>query len=191
MGFWLWAVKVTQLSLGTQVWYIIVAGAGMGLMLGPAQTDAVNRASRYAYGEATGITQTIRNYAGSLGLAILGTILISQLRSRLTASLLAQHLSARVAAAHAAAISQSQGSGSAVSIPRFVRLDFAYATRTVFYVMAAIMAAGALVSLIGLRTGAQEEAHRSPADPPGAADGALAPAPARRPPAKTTAPSGT
>jgi methionine-rich copper-binding protein CopC len=139
------------------VWFIILAGAGMGLMLGPAQTDAVNRASRFAYGEATGITQTVRNYAGSLGLAILGTILVSQLRSRLTTSLIAQHLPARVAAAHASMIAQSQGAGSAGAIPRFVRLDFADATRTVLTVMAAIMAAGALVSLVGLRRGAQEE----------------------------------
>ena len=56
----------------------------MGLMLGPASTDAVNRASRLSYGEATGITQTVRNYAASLGLAILGTILVSQLRSHVT-----------------------------------------------------------------------------------------------------------
>ncbi len=179
VGFWLWAGKVTQLSLGSQVWYIILAGAGMGLMLGPAQTDAVNRASRYAYGEATGITQTIRNYAGSLGLAILGTILVSQLRSRLTASLIAEHLPARVAAAHASIISQSQGAGSAALIPHFVRLDFADATRTVFYVMAVIMAVGAIVSLVGLRTGAQRETQASPADDPRTpADVALAASPA-------------
>ena len=40
----------------------------------------------------------------------------------------------------AAAISQSQG-GNAATIPHFIRLDFAYATRTVFYVMAGVMAA--------------------------------------------------
>ncbi len=48
-------------------------GPGMGLMLGQANTDAINRASRYSYGEATGITQTVRNYGASLGFAILGT----------------------------------------------------------------------------------------------------------------------
>ena len=63
---------------------------GMGLMLGPASTDAVNRASRFSYGEATGITQTVRNYAASLGLAILGTVLVTELRSRVTSSLVAQ-----------------------------------------------------------------------------------------------------
>ena len=46
----------------------------MGMMLGPANTDAMNRAGNLSYGEATGITQTIRNYGASLGLAALGTI---------------------------------------------------------------------------------------------------------------------
>ena len=39
----------------------------MGLMLGPANTDAINRAPGTSYGEATGITQTVRNYGSSLG----------------------------------------------------------------------------------------------------------------------------
>jgi EmrB/QacA subfamily drug resistance transporter len=157
VGFYLWAGKVTDLSLSSQQWYIILAGAGMGLMLGPAQTDAVNRASRYAYGEATGITQTVRNYAGSLGLAILGTILVSQMRSRITTSLIAQGVPAHAAAAQASSISQSRSAGSVASIPHFIRLDFAYATRSVFYVMAAVMAAGAIVALLGLHRGLQED----------------------------------
>ncbi len=158
VGFALWAGKVTGLSFGAQIWDVVLAGAGMGLMLGPANTDAVNRASRLTYGEATGITQTVRNYAASLGLAILGTTLVSQLHSRVTTSLIAQGVPGRVAAARATSISQSQNrSGSTGTIPHFIRLDFAYATRTVFYAMAAIMAAAAVVGLVGLRRGVQEE----------------------------------
>ena len=56
VGFGLWAGKVTDLHAGAQVIYIVIAGAGMGLMLGQANTDAINRASWYSYGEATGIT---------------------------------------------------------------------------------------------------------------------------------------
>ena len=50
----------------------------MGLMLEPANTDAINRAPATSYGEATGITQTVRNFGSSLGMAVLGTILITQ-----------------------------------------------------------------------------------------------------------------
>ena len=158
VGFWLWGGKVTGLNLSTQVWWIILAGAGMGMMLGPASTDAVNRASRLSYGEATGITQTVRNYAASLGIAILGTILVDQMHSRVATSLTALGVPSGKAAQQAASLSQSQtGHGSIASIPHFVRLDFAYSIRTVLYVMAAIMAVAAVAALLGLRAGAQQE----------------------------------
>ena len=89
VGFALWAWKMTDLSLGTQWWAIVLAGAGIGFMLGPACTDAVNRAIGASYGEVTGITQTIRNYGSALGLAVLGTLLSRVLTSRLTDSLVA------------------------------------------------------------------------------------------------------
>jgi hypothetical protein len=61
--------------------------------------------------------------------------------------------------ATASSISQSRaGSGSIASIPHFVRLDFAYATRSVLYVMAAIMAVATIVAFLGLRAGVQQEA---------------------------------
>ena len=160
VGFFLWAGDVTSLRLSSQVWYIILAGAGMGFMLGPSSTDAVNRASRLSYGEATGITQTVRNYAASLGLAILGTILVSSLTSRISSSLVARGMprsQADTVAARAAQVSQGGGSTGG-TVPQFIRLDFAEATRTVFYVMAGVMAFAAIVAFVGLQRGRQEEA---------------------------------
>ena len=169
LGFWLWARKLTGLSFHAQQEYIILAGAGVGLMLGTANTDAVNRATRLSYGEATGITQTVRNYAASLGLAILGTILVSQMRSRLTTSLAGMGLSHARAHSEAVRISQSRaGGGSIESIPHFVRLDFAYATRSVMYAMAAIMAVAMIVALVGLQRGVQQEPEAAEGDPEGA-----------------------
>jgi EmrB/QacA subfamily drug resistance transporter len=157
-GFALWASHATQLHVGSQVIWIIMAGAGMGLMLGQANTDAINRASRYSYGEATGVTQTVRNYGASLGFAILGTILISRFRSQITASLIAKGLPSRAAAAGAAKIAQLQGgSGNAATIPAFIRTDFAAAIRDVLYGMAIVMAVACYVALRGLRRGAQED----------------------------------
>jgi EmrB/QacA subfamily drug resistance transporter len=163
VGFGLWASKVTELNFSNQIVYVILAGFGMGLMLTPASTDAVNRASRLSYGEATGITQTVRNFAASLGLAILGTVLVDQMRSRVTTSLMTKGLSAKAAAAVATKISQSQGE-SLGAVPHYVQLDFAYAIRTVFYAMAGVMAVAAIVAKIGLRPGVQEETDEAPAD---------------------------
>jgi len=160
VGFYLWGSKVTGLSFATQQWYIILSGAGLGFMLGPASTDAVNRASRLTYGEATGITQTVRNYSASLGLAILGTISVTEMRNRLTTSLIGLGLPAGRAKAEAAVQSQSRGgsgTGGTGAIPHFYRVDFAYATRTVLYVMAGIMAVAWLVAILGLRRGVQQE----------------------------------
>jgi MFS family permease len=158
VGFALWARQVTDLHPGSQVVYIVIAGAGLGLMLGQANTDAVNRASRFSYGEATGITQTVRNYGASLGFAILGTVLITEFRSRITSSLVARGLPPQAASAQASQIAQLQGgNGNVATIPLFIRADFAAATREVLYGMAVIMAVAGLVALRGLRRGIQEE----------------------------------
>jgi hypothetical protein len=162
VGFYLWGSKATDLSFSAQQWYIILAGAGVGMMLGPASTDAVNRASSLSYGEATGITQTVRNYAASLGLAILGTVLVTQVRTKVTDSLTSQGLPHEQAVREARSISQAaQGGGGSSAktdtIPHFIQIAFAEATQTVLYVMCAIMAVAGIVALIGLKAGVQKE----------------------------------
>jgi len=169
VGFGLWASKVTDLNFSSQIWPVVIAGAGMGLMLTPASTDAVNRASRLSYGEATGITQTVRNYSASLGLAILGAVLVSQLRSNVTSSLIHLGLPPSRAAAQASKIAQFQSAAtrSITSIPHFIRLDFAEATRTVLFAMCGVMVLAALVALVGLQPGRQgEEAAHEPESQP-------------------------
>ena len=167
--------RCTDLNFSDQVVYVIIAGAGMGFMLTPASTDAVNRASRLSYGEATGITQTVRNYAASLGLAILGTILVDQLRSRVTTSLVCTGRSAQRRPLKHRRSRQTQG-GHVGTIPHFVRLDFAYSTQTVFYVMCGIMGVAAIVARLGLQRGLQREqvttddySHEEPQTEPGLA----------------------
>jgi EmrB/QacA subfamily drug resistance transporter len=165
VGFVLWAGSVTNLHVGSQVGYIVMSGAGMGLMLGQANTDAINRASRFSFGEATGITQTVRNYGASLGFAILGTLLLSEFRSAITSSLIAKGLSHRAAAAAASKIAELQGGSSNVTaIPAFIRADFADATRTVLYAMAVIMGLAALVGLRGLQRGVQQDGQAAGLD---------------------------
>jgi len=164
-GFGLWASTVTDLHVGAQVIWIIMAGAGMGLMLGQANTDAINRASRYSYGEATGITQTVRNYGASLGFAILGTLLITRFRSAITASLTSRGLPGPAASAEAAKIAQLQGgTGNPAAIPQFIRADFAAATRDVLYGMCIIMAIAAIIALRGLTRGVQQDTEATVTD---------------------------
>ncbi len=67
--------------------YVAIAGGGIGLMLTAASTDAVNRAPSTSYSEATGITQTARNFGAGLGLAVLGSVLIHRADTNVSSAL--------------------------------------------------------------------------------------------------------
>jgi EmrB/QacA subfamily drug resistance transporter len=165
VGFYLWGHSLTELSVSDQWYYIVIAGAGVGLVLSPANTDALNRVSRDRYGEATGITQTVRNFGSSLGLAILGSVLILENRSNLEATADKHGFPKEVGKEIADQISQGTGAGeSPEHLPAQVQKvvdaiphDFALASRTVFYGMAAVMAVAFVVALVGMPAGKVEE----------------------------------
>jgi EmrB/QacA subfamily drug resistance transporter len=169
VGFYLWAGELTDISggLNSQWYWIVLTGAGMGLMLGPANTDAINRAPSDAYGEATGITQTVRNYGSSVGMAVLGTILINSNRTNIEGSLTSLGLSKDQADEVAQSLSQAGGGDSSqlsshasssqvAEVFKAVQGDFAQSIETVFYGMAIVMAVGAVIALVGLDAGKQE-----------------------------------
>ena len=147
LGLAAWAELAPGLDAGQQVWAIVLTGVGMGLMLGQANTDALNHASADAYGAATGIIQTIRNYGAALGLALLGTLLVSSLRAHVDASLLAMGAPSSTAQQTADRVSQLSGQGAPGAIPLFIRSDIGAATHDVLLTMAALMALTALIAI--------------------------------------------
>jgi EmrB/QacA subfamily drug resistance transporter len=184
VGFFLWAQSLTELSVGDQWPYIVIAGIGVGLVLSPANTDALNRVPRSRYGEATGITQTVRNFGSSLGLAVLGSILILENKSNLEATAAEQGVPKGVADQIADKISQgatagSEGAtehlgGSIGKVVANIPQDFALATQTVFYGFAAVMALAFLVALVAMPSGKVEEQVEDPvAGAPSAGPGAV------------------
>jgi EmrB/QacA subfamily drug resistance transporter len=175
-GFFLWGHSLTDLSVGDQWPYIVVAGIGVGLVLSPANTDALNRVPKSRYGEATGITQTVRNFGASLGLAVLGSVLILENKSNLEASLGAKGVPKATADQVAECVSQG-GEASCASVAEkagtgagklfaTVPHDFALASRTVFYGMAAAMALAFLVALVAMPSGKVEEQVEEPVESP-------------------------
>ena len=151
VGFYLLAGKLTDLSLHAQALYIILAGGGVGLMLGPASTDAVNRAPSSSYSEVTGITQTSRNFGATLGLAVLGALLIQQDKANVSNTLTAHGVSNGAATRIAASLGSGQSGANTVHKGPFVHqieLATAHSSQTVFYVMAAVMAAAFVISVI-------------------------------------------
>jgi EmrB/QacA subfamily drug resistance transporter len=172
VGFFLWGRSLTHLSVSEQWYFIVIAGAGVGLVLSPANTDALNRVSHERYGEATGITQTVRNFGSSLGLAVLGSVLILENRSNLESSLGAIGVPRSTSDEVADCVSQGNEAGCesvvqhagshAAKLFSTVPHDFALASRTVFYGMAGAMAVAFLLALVAMPSGKVEEAVAEP-----------------------------
>ncbi|HZO05022.1 MAG TPA: MFS transporter [Solirubrobacterales bacterium] len=171
VGFYLWGESLTDLSVDEQWYWIVMAGAGVGLVLSPANTDALNRVPASRYGEATGITQTVRNFGSSLGLAILGSVLTLQNTANLEESAEEAGASAEVGKEIANSIAHSSGageggseqvSGAAAKVVEAIPHDFALATQTVFYCFAGVMAVAFVVALKAMPGGKVDEIPEEP-----------------------------
>jgi EmrB/QacA subfamily drug resistance transporter len=134
VGLFLWARALSGLDFATQWHALVLAGAGFGLVLGPVSTDALNRAPGSGYGEVTGVTQTVRNFGASLGMAVMGSVFTNQ---NVTHAL--------------------TGKG----LPDDRALDVAHATQTVVYIMAGIMAMAFVLAKFGLKGGHAAEAEEA------------------------------
>ncbi len=174
VGFYLWGQSLTDLSVSEQWYYIVMAGAGVGLVLSPANTDALNRVPASRYGEATGITQTVRTFGSSIGLAVLGSVLTLQNTKHLEASAEAAGAPAEVgkdvanSIAHASASAGEGGqqmSGAVAKVVEAIPHDFALATQTVFYCFAGVMAVAFVVALKAMPAGKVEEIPEEPGAP--------------------------
>ncbi|MFJ8884864.1 MFS transporter [Streptomyces sp. NPDC102402] len=179
LGFALWANKLTDLSMHDQWPYAALAGAGIGFLLAPASTDAVNRSIGASYGEVTGITQTVRNYAASIGIAVFGTVLTHVTTDKVVETLTSKGVPAGVANDAARSVAEAvtghadarepAGDGRIATLMRdsmdAVRLDFAEANQWVFYGMAIALAVAYVCAHLhpGTRvtgeTGAESPAH--------------------------------
>jgi EmrB/QacA subfamily drug resistance transporter len=172
VGFWLWGESLSNLSFGKQWYYLAIAGVGVGLVLGPVSTDALNRAAKATYGAVTGLTQTVRNFGGSLGLAVLGSLLITETISHVRDGLTHAGLVSKAEAesiAHSVSSASTGGSGGGGSgessrhatsnmITHQVQLGFAHATQIVVYGMAGAMALAFIVALRAMPGGRAGEA---------------------------------
>jgi EmrB/QacA subfamily drug resistance transporter len=161
VGFYLWSKHLHQ-PLGSQWPWIIMAGAGIGFVLTPVTTDAVNRAPRGSYGEVTGVTQTVRYFAASLALAVLGSVLIHQTRDDAKTSLANLHIPKPIADRIVASINTGAGTApphghGTSAVYAAIQSDFADATRIVYLAMAGIMAATFLIAVRRMERGIPAE----------------------------------
>ena len=83
VGFYLLSRRAGGLASGVPAMadlmpFLALAGAGIGFMFSPAATDMVNRVAEAAYGEATSISQTMKNLGGALGMAALSSLSLAR-----------------------------------------------------------------------------------------------------------------
>ena len=124
------------------------------------------------YGEATGITQTVRNFGSSVGLAVLGSLLVTQNRTHLEESLTGKGFSTDQAhevadcvsgGGESACATVAEAAGSkAGELFSTVPHDFALATQTVFYCFAGVMAVAFVVALARMPSGRVEQQVEEP-----------------------------
>ena len=177
VGFLLWADQLPHASLSSQWYWIVLTGAGLGLALTPVSTDAINRAPRGSYGEVTGVTQTVRYFASSLGLAVLGSILISENRAYIISTLVGRGLPKPEAAHLAASFSTGPGghapAGGVAGAQIFaaVQHDIALSLKTVLLCMAGVMCVSFVVAVRRLERGIPEQVSQFAADAPAEAGG--------------------
>ena len=167
--FWSAAV-LDKVSYGWLVPGYLVMGVGIGMVMSPTNTDALNTAPPKDRGEASGVIQTLRQVGGSVGLAIMGTIV---------ATVQQDHVNAFVAAnpADAAQVEQvlkeptaATSANTSPGVLNAVHDAVTAGTSTSYWVAGGVLMAAALVAFALLR-------HLQASDAPAPVHSASVPAP--------------
>jgi EmrB/QacA subfamily drug resistance transporter len=104
-------VGYTLLGVGTPVWFLelifAVQGCGMGLIMPPATESVMAVVPRDRGGAGSAITNTSRQVAVALGVAVLGSVVAQAYRARLAPHLTALPPAARIGATQSIAATQA------------------------------------------------------------------------------------
>ncbi|WP_432589317.1 MFS transporter [Streptomyces sp. HD1123-B1] len=79
-GTLLWALTLTRVEYLANVPGMAMVGLGLGLVFSPVNTDALSRVPAVDRPQASGIVQTVRQLGGTLGVAVIGTVILSRQR---------------------------------------------------------------------------------------------------------------
>ena len=148
------AAVLSKLSYAWLVPGYLVMGIGIGMIMSPTNTDALNAAPPKDRGEASGVIQTLRQVGGAVGLAVMGTIV---------ANVQSDHIQSFIAAnpsqapemekvlAQPGGISAAAQAGVSSSVLDAVHDAVTVATSASYYVAGAALALAGVVAFIVLR----------------------------------------
>jgi EmrB/QacA subfamily drug resistance transporter len=142
------------LGVSTPIWVLgvifFVQGAGMGSVMPPATEAVMSVVPRERAGSGSALTNTTRQVAGALGVAVLGSIIAQLYRDQLSPHLTALPAGARSAATGSITATQTVAShlGSAgARLDGFANTAFVHSMHVTTAISAVITLAGALVVL--------------------------------------------
>jgi EmrB/QacA subfamily drug resistance transporter len=151
--FWLTGIT-THSSYGFLAVSFVLMGIGMGFVMSPMSTAAMNSVDRAKAGVASGILSMTRMVGGTFGVAVMGAV-ISTLGSRHLKTLLPT-LSAHQRSTLANALGAgSTGAGAPPQILKAMRHTYVYALSNGLYVAGAVAALGALIAWTLISKGAE------------------------------------
>jgi EmrB/QacA subfamily drug resistance transporter len=139
----------------------VVLGTGIAMVMTPANTDALNTAPAALRGSASGVIQAVRQIGGTVGLAIMGTVVATIEQRRIddyVASAAASDPTRAAATGHLLGQLQSGNRSVLHRLPdaavHAARTAETTAISTSYYVVAGFLLAGAVIAVLVLRRAA-------------------------------------
>jgi EmrB/QacA subfamily drug resistance transporter len=77
VGVLVWALQLPDIAYWAKVPGMALTGLGLGLVFSPVNTDALSRVPARERSQASGIVQTVRQLGGTLGVAVIGAVILA------------------------------------------------------------------------------------------------------------------
>jgi EmrB/QacA subfamily drug resistance transporter len=77
IGAAVWAIALPDISYWSKVPGMALVGLGLGFVFSPINTDALSRVAPADRPQASGIVQTVRQLGGTLGVAVIGSVILA------------------------------------------------------------------------------------------------------------------
>lgn len=78
VGVTVWALQLPDIEYLSKVPGMALTGFGLGLVFSPVNTDALSRVAARERVQASAIVQTVRQLGGTLGVAVIGAVILAQ-----------------------------------------------------------------------------------------------------------------
>ncbi|MGN6793733.1 MAG: DHA2 family efflux MFS transporter permease subunit [Streptosporangiaceae bacterium] len=179
------AIMATALAVGTATtvdsgtgfaatWFAIT-GFGLGLAMPTALNAALGALSPARSGSGSALITALRQVGGTIGVAVLGTVLATVYRSHLNLTGLPAHAATAVRQSVAGGVATAKAAGSAPLLDS-VRLAYVHGMDVMLWVCSGIAIASALLALLFLPgwTPAHEDTAAAVTDQAGTADDTVA-----------------